>query len=201
MERVTHKGFNIASSIIVYNAAAAIHVPLIGKPVFWDRVALSFASPDLMDHLFSWAFVYRLTFYFCVIGCSSLPDDAERSGLGNLFGWKHRGYTHSCFGLLTFSLLAGFLVAGLVLLLTFRGFPVPPPLVNWSLVAIVSCLIGGLLHVLADMCTIRKVQIMYPVEEGMSLQLGTNESVMIHGIVWLLFALVAALLVAHVLGL
>ena len=133
----------------------------VGAAYTWHQLSTLINSPQLANALLSPLLLYKTTYYVLVVLCARLPDIDQQSRFGRLLG-GHRGFTHSCLGVLLMSLFFATLVGSLPFLFTASGIVLHPVLLAEVKVACEAFVTGWVLHIIADSLTRGGVPLLWP---------------------------------------
>lgn len=133
----------------------------VGTAYTWHQLTTLVASPQLANALLSPLLLYKTTYYVLVVLCARLPDIDQHNQFGRLLG-GHRGFTHSCLGVLVMSLFFATIVLSLPILCMMAGTLLQPVLLAEVKVAFEAIVTGWTLHIVADSLTKGGVPLLWP---------------------------------------
>ncbi len=133
----------------------------VGAAYTWHQLMILATSSQLADALLSPFLLYKTTFYVVVVLCARLPDIDQNDRIGRLVG-GHRGFTHSCLGVLLMGLLFATIVVSLPLLFMMGGMIPQPVFLEEVKVVFEAIVMGWMLHILADGLTKGGVPLFWP---------------------------------------
>ncbi len=133
----------------------------VGAAYTWHQLTVLATSSQLANALLSPLLLYKTTYYVLVVLCARLPDMDQDSRFGRLVG-GHRGFTHSCLGVLLMSLFFAAIVVSLPVLFMMGGILLHPVLLAEVKVAFEAIVTGWILHIVADCLTRGGVPLLWP---------------------------------------
>ena len=135
---------------------------MVGTPYSWHQLVALAASSQLSTAFSSPLPLYKTTFYSLVVLCARLPDIDQYGWIGRLVG-GHRGFTHSCLGVLIMLLFFVTIFMSLPMLLATGGIVIQPELLEEVKVVLEAIIVGWTLHIMADGLTRGGVPLFWPV--------------------------------------
>ncbi len=133
----------------------------VGAAYTWHQLTTLATSPQLTNALLSPLLLYKTTYYVLVVLCARLPDIDQHSQFGRFLG-GHRGFTHSCLGVLLVSLFFATVGVSLPILFMMGGMRIHPVFLAEVKVALEAIVTGWVLHILADGLTKGGVPLFWP---------------------------------------
>ena len=171
MQGLSHKGFAAAGAIGVNTLLASVTAHLfpigdanviyhaLGSPWHWPDVLHFFQSGQLFDTGMLFLLLRKVTYYWTVVKCASVPDRIEKVDELDL---EHRGFSHS----VAFMVL---LWGGMFILyligkdqLSQHGLTLPAWLNQEIWAGCIGVIAGILLHIVADMFSKKGVKVAWP---------------------------------------
>ncbi len=131
----------------------------VGAAYTWRQVTTLLASTQVVHTLLSPLLLYKLTYYVLVVLCARLPDVDRK--YGRVLG-GHRGFTHSCLGILLLCLFFATIITSLPLLFVLAGMRIQPVFLEEVKVMCEAVLTGWVLHISADALTRGGVPLLWP---------------------------------------
>lgn len=133
----------------------------VGTAYTWHQLTALMTSPQLANGLLSPLLLYKTTYYVLVVLCAHLPDMDQHSHVERLLG-GHRGFTHSCLGVLLISLFLATLAVSLPIVCMLGGMTIPLVFLIEVRVAFEAVVTGWSLHIIADGLTKGGVPLFWP---------------------------------------
>ena len=147
------------------NALSAVTINSIfhtvGVAYTWSQLSALMTSTQLANALLAPQLLYKLTYYVLVVLCARLPDVDQDSRFSRLLG-GHRGFTHSCLGVLLLCLFFATIIVSLPLLFILGGTLMPSVLLEEIKVGCEAIVTGWVLHIIADSLTKGGVPLLWP---------------------------------------